>query len=249
MRTSYDIFKQIHASKGMQYLNRRKTRAFTLNVFQGNLAELRKTCDLIENPNSGLRLMNASINLGNDAAHMEVLRHFHNFLAAAKSLVDHSRFFIDEHYSGTSIHDAYTQKVESDLAKDPLVKFVQDLRNYMLHRDLPASSMSINVTKIENSIAQDLTTAVTIDKQAILTWNNWTKLSKDYLSNAAEQIPISSISTPYGEKILSFYQWFDSKLEKYHKPEIDEFTKLRKEYLLLDEIEKEKHSSSKNTTI
>jgi len=168
---SYALFKRLHASKGMQYLNRRKIRAFTLNVFQGNLDELRKTCDLIEDPESGLRLIQASMDTGNNAAHMEVLRRLHNFLAAAKSLVDHTRLFIDEHYARTPIQEAYAQKVESDLSQDPLVKFVQDLRNYMLHRDLPASSMSISVSRIENSIAQDLTTAATIDKQAIFTWS------------------------------------------------------------------------------
>lgn len=225
-------------------MNRSKIRAFTLNVFQGNWSDLQKTCDLIENPHSGLRLMHADMEQGNHLAHMEALRHFHNFLAAAKSLVDHTRFFIEDHYAGTPMQDAYKQKIECDLSQDPLVKFVQDLRNYMLHRELPDSSMSINVSTIENSIAKNLTTTITIDKASLLAWSGWTKPSLKHLNSADARISIPSISTPYGEKILNFYRWFDSKLAKYHQTEIDEFKKIQLEYSLAREHEEQLRSKT-----
>lgn len=238
-RSSRELFKMLHACNGMRYKNRRKARAFTLNVFEGNLADLRKICSLIEDPKNGLRLMNASMDSGNNSAHMEALRHFHNFLAAAKSLVDQTRTFVDEYYAGTTIQNAYEQKVQSEFSQDPLAKFVQELRNYMLHRNLPASSMTINLDGIENSIAKSMTTSVTINKQGIEEWKGWTKLSRQYLQQADEKIPISSISNPYSKKVLDFYCWFDLKLEKFHQVELEELRRLQKEYSLADEREKE----------
>lgn len=238
-RSSRELFKMLHACNGMRYQNRRKARAFTLNVFEGNLADLRKICSLIEDPRNGLRLMHASMDSGNNSAHMEALRHFHNFLAAAKSLVNQTRTFVDEYYAGTAIQNAYEQKVQSEFSQDPLAKFVQELRNYMLHRNLPASSMTINLDGIENSIAKSMTTSVTINKQGIEEWKGWTKLSRQYLQQADEKIPISSISNPYGKKVLDFYCWFDLKLEKFHQVEIEELRRLQKEYSLTDEREKE----------
>jgi len=132
----------------MVYLNRRKVRAFSHNIFVGNFKELKKACEIVENPEIGLKLMSQSMrgSLGVQA-HMEINRLFHNFLAAAKTLVDHTRVFVEDHYSGTPLKQAYEQKVQAELANDPLTKFVQDFRNYMLHKGLPNSSMSLSITR------------------------------------------------------------------------------------------------------
>ena len=129
----------------MKYLSRRKVREFTYNIFDKNRKLLLEACEKLESPENAIRLMAPENEAEGVAAHMDVMCHFHNFLAAAKTLVDHTRCFITDHYKSTSIEQAYTQKIAADLANDEVVKFVQDLRNYMLHKALPHSSRTINI--------------------------------------------------------------------------------------------------------
>lgn len=227
----------------MKYLNRQKLRAFSFNIFSGNFAELKKACAIVENPEIGLKLMSESMKGAGVQAHMEVMRLFHNFLASAKSLVDHTRTFVDNHYTGTGFKQAYEQKVQAELANDPLMKFIQDLRNYMLHRGLPSGSMSLTITRAPETNAHDLVTTVSIDKEKLLEWDSWTKPSRAYLATTEKQLKISDISSAYGDRVLAFYEWFDQKLEKHHEDDISAFEKLQKEYSLLQEQEEaERHN-------
>lgn len=234
---SYELFTQLHSSKGMEYLNRRKLRAFSFNIFSGNFIEVKKACSIVENPEIGLKLMSESMKEAGTQAHMEVMRLFHNFLAAAKSLVDHTRVFVDEHYAGTGFKQAYEQKVQAEIANDPLMKFIQDLRNYMLHRGLPNGSMSLTITQDPETNTQDFVTTVSIDREKLLQWDRWTKPSQTFLASAEKRIKISDISIAYGDRILAFYEWFDHKLEKHHEGDIFTFMKLQKEYTILQEQE------------
>lgn len=228
---AYELFKQLHASPGMVYLNRRKLRAFTVNIFHGNFGELMKACEIVENPQVGLKLMSEEHRktLGTQA-HMEVMRLFHNFLAAAKSLIDHTRVFVDDYYRDTPLMQAYQQKVQADFADDPLMRFIQDLRNYMLHRGLPGGSMSLSVTRDPETNAQEMKSTVGIDKKAIATWDRWTKPSLQFLASADDEIQISQIGRAYGERVVQFAEWFDTKLHKHHGDDIAAFERLQKEY-------------------
>lgn len=241
---AYSLFKQIHASPGMKYLNRRKLRAFTFNIFMGNYTELKKAYELVENPKVGFDLMTKYRHTAGIQAHMEVMRLFHNFLASAKSLVDHTRAFVDEHYINSSFKQSYDQKIQADFAKDPLVKFVQDLRNYMLHRGLPNGSMTIQIKKIDGTNAQDLSTTVSINRDKLLEWSKWTQLSRTYLESSDEDLKISKIGNDYGQKVLAFYEWFDKRLEKHHEQDLIAFELLQKEYEI---AEKQENTQRENT--
>lgn len=133
MSEEYELFKKIHDSDGMKFQNRKKVRDFSYNIFRSNLEELRKACEMVENPDLGIKLMSEQHRELGVQMHMEINRLFHNFLAAAKSLIDHTRVFVAQHYENTPLKDAYESKVGSDLAEDPLCRFIQDIRNYMLH--------------------------------------------------------------------------------------------------------------------
>jgi hypothetical protein len=168
---------------------------------------------------------------------MEVMRLFHNFLASAKSLIDHTRVFVDDYYDGTPLMQAYRQKVQADFATDPLMRFIQDLRNYMLHRGLPGDSMSLSITRIPETNSHDMVSTVSIDKEKLLTWSSWTKPSLSFLAAADEEIRISRISTSYGERVVAFSDWFDTTLEKHHGSDIEAFEKPQKEYVLAQQQE------------
>ncbi len=229
MSESYDLFKKIHESPGMAYLNRSKARDFSINIFWSNYIELKKACQIVENPEIGVKLFMEEQRDTGEKIHMEVMRLFHNFLAAAKSLVDHTRVFIDEYYSGSPVFDAYKDKVKADLSDNPLVRFIQDLRNYMMHRGLPGGAMSLSVKRQpDDSFITEST--VSMNRDELLKWGGWTNPSRSYLATAQKQIKISDLSNIYAAQIRNFSEWLDKAIRRHHIKDIREFQKLQRLY-------------------
>lgn len=229
MTESYELFKRIHASRGMVYLNRRKIREFSTNIFRSNYAELKQACEVIERPDVGIKLFSDEHRHAGIEVHMEVMRLFHNFLAAAKSLVDHTRAFVDENYGKTSLSDAYADKVRTVLSEDLLVRFIQDLRNYMMHKGLPGGSMSLSV-KRQSDDTFAIESTVSIKRDDIAGWNGWTKLSRTYLASASDEIKISDLARDYAQRIEAFSDWLDKAIRKHHAQDIRELRKLDRLY-------------------
>lgn len=227
------LHNEINASPGMKYLSRRKVREFTYNIFDKNRKLLLEACEKLESPENAIRLMAPENEAEGVAAHMDVMCHFHNFLAAAKTLVDHTRCFITDHYKSTSIEQAYTQKIAADLANDEVVKFVQDLRNYMLHKALPHSSRTINIKNTGRIDSNSINASVHINKNKIIQWEKWTKPSQAYLSNAPSEIKISDIAKSYGEKISDFHNWFDLRINKHHSNDLSQLESLENQMRLV----------------
>lgn len=229
MTEAYALFKKIHESAGMTYLNRSKIRDFSTNIFWSNYIELKRACEIVENPEVGIKLFGGEQREASTQVHMEVMRLFHNFLAAAKSLVDHTRVFVDERYSGSPLSDAYKDKVKNDLSENPLIRFIQDLRNYMMHKGLPSGSMSLSVKRqADDSFAAQST--VSIRRDDISTWSGWTKPSRTYLISAPEHIKISDLSRDYAERIENFSEWLDGAVRRHHIRDIREFQTLQRLY-------------------
>ena len=221
------LYKQVLDSKGMEYLGRRKIRAFALNIFEENFNEIQKTCAVIEDAKAGVKLIHTAQQGEGYRFHMEVARLFHNFLASAKTLVDHTRCFMEDHYEGTLLKQNYDRRVADHLSQDQLIKFVHDLRNYMLHKGLPTVHMSLDATRIPETNSFKVLTTVIINKEKLLLWEKWTQLSRAFLEEAEEHLKISNITSAYSNKILSFYQWFDTQLVEHHKDDIAELEKLQ----------------------
>ncbi|WP_125834208.1 hypothetical protein [Pseudomonas sp. o96-267] len=224
---------EINSSPGIKYLSRRKVREFTYNIFSTNRDLLLSACAKLDSPESAIRLMTPDNYKEGTAAHMDVMCHFHNFLAAAKTLVDHTRCFITDHYKNTPIEQAYNQKISSDIANDDLVRFVQDLRNYMLHKALPHSSISINIKKTGKINSNNIKTSVHINREKIIHWEKWTAPSKKYLCNAPAEIKISDIAMNYGKKISDFHNWLDARINKYHAKDLAHLEFLEKQLRLV----------------
>jgi len=240
---SYLLFKEMQASPAMDYFNRRKLRAFSVNIFQGNFLELINTCDMVENPKNGLMLMSEEHRRTSGLeAHMEVMRLFHNFLASAKSLIDHTRVFVDEHYGKTPLVQIYQQKITIDFATDPLMKFIQDLRNYMVHCGLPSGSMSLSIKRNPETGSHTMESTVSIYKKNLLLWGKWTSVSLSYLEAADEEIKISTLSKAYEGKVRIFSEWLDDELQKHHELDIKAYKKLQEEYTAAELIEKSKQN-------
>jgi len=229
----YELFKEIHASKGMQFVNRMRKHSFSFNIFNGNLFELQKALATIENPDIGIKLMSQDNKQEGDQAYREINRLFHNFLSSAKTLIEHTRIFIDKHYKKTPLQQAYLEKITSEFSQDETCRFIQDLRNFMLHQGLPHSQMTLTITNLKDG--QDIDSQISLNVEKLCNWSRWSSSSKRYLNNQGKEIKLSTIVSQYGRKITSLQQWLDKKLQKNHSNDLKELKSLQEKYKVYEQ--------------
>ena len=226
----------------MEHINRSHRRSFSLNIFRMNAQELIEITRRVNDPDEGIRLMAVANREAGSQTHREVTRRVHNFVAAALTLVEHTRIFMRENYSGTPILDRYQAKIDSDFKDAPLVRFVQDLRNYILHNGLPQSVMYMHFES--NRDLSDgsgaLETGIHIPAAPLLEWRNWSEPARTFIENSGEYIDIRTVAETYTDSILPFHDWLQAELDKFHSADLEELRALQE---LMNQSEKATRSS------
>ncbi|WP_343551424.1 hypothetical protein [Pantoea sp.] len=219
----------IHESKGMQFLNEQKKRSFSLNILYMNGEELLTACAKMHDPDIGFSLMGMNNKEASEQAHREVKRYLHNFVAAAMTLVDHTRVMLNESYKDQPIHLVISDKIKSTVGSSPICKFMQDMRNYIVHKGLPNSQRYMHANNNGNH-GFTIKTGIHIETASLYDYNNWKALSKTYLENASEFIEIHELVEQYVKEIKNFNQWLDVTLEQHHADELRELYQLQAIY-------------------
>lgn len=227
-------FQKIHASSGVKFLNQLHARSFSLNIFQMNALELMEATRKVRDPEQGLSLMSQDNKEAGQQAHRELSRHVHNFVASAKTLVDHTRVFIEEHYADTTVLSSYKDQITSTFANEPVSKFVHDLRNYMLHKGLPNSHMFMYFEQDPEKPERgaELTTGIRLDTESLLEWSGWTAPAKQYIESAGEYINIHQFSEEYLVRVNRFHSWLEALLHEHHATDLAELAKLQELYTI-----------------
>ncbi len=102
-------------------------------IFEQNYKELREVIGFLESDPRADSLFTMKNRDKLNARGREVIRRLHNFVAAAMSLIDHTRRLYDKLYAGNNSFPDYKDRVERDFASDPLSQFVKCLRQYCQH--------------------------------------------------------------------------------------------------------------------
>jgi len=227
-RSQGDLFNAIQSSRGMEHLNRSHQRTFSLNIFRRNSQELIEIARRVSDPNEGLRLMSRDNREAGTQIHREVARRVHNFVAASLTLVEHTRIFMREHYTGTPLLDQYQAKVDAEFADDPLTRFVQDLRNFMLHNGLPDSQMFLDFQpNPELPGSGNFTTGIRIRTANLSTWSRWSDPARAFIDGSGDFLDIRSFAEAYTDKILPFHDWLQRELDGFHVADLEELRGLQ----------------------
>lgn len=224
-----DLLQQITGSAGTGYLNRAHQRSFSLNVFQMNAVELMEAAQRIKDPDQGVALMMEKNHEAGRQAHRELSRHVHNFVSSALTLVEHTRVFMRTHYAGTDILAVYEKQVTETFAQSPVAQFVQGLRNYMLHKCLPNSSMFMKFTTNPGATDGSGTaeTGVHYDTSSLLDWGEWKPLARDYLKQVGEHLDLYEFVQEYLTRLNQFHGWLDGVLAAHHQSDLQELGQLQ----------------------
>lgn len=206
----------------MAFINHARVASFSLNIFIMNNQELQKGLAIVQTPEIGIKLMSEAHREAGDQVHREISRLMHNFLASAKTLVDHTRAFLHEHYENTPIRNAYQARIDTEFANDEICRFVHDLRNYMLHRGLSYSKMFLTIDQV-----MGLRVGIALDASTLKEWSNWSGTSKKFLMKQGEDIDPSTLFSAYYQKIMDLQTWLRDALRAYHRDDLDQLAALQ----------------------
>lgn len=227
-----EILKKIGESKGSDYLNRAHQRSFSYNIFQMNALELIEAAYRVKDPDQGLLLMMENNREAGLQAHRELNRHVHNFVSSSLTLVEHTRVFMRKHYVDTQLYKTYEKQVIATFANSPVAQFVQGLRNYMLHKGLPSSSMYLRYESNPGATngSGNMETGVHYDTASLLDWKDWKAVARDYLVLAGENLDIHEFTSEYLTLVNQFHGWLNATLEMHHRSDLQELNQLQNQF-------------------
>lgn len=126
----------------------------------------------------------------------EVVRLIHNYVASAKTLVDNSRRS-SKKYLSEKHRNEYNKIISDTFANDSCTQIIHNLRNFILHVDMPNIINQINIYTGESFY-------LSLPPDKLIKWDNWKPIERDYLQNLInieETIVIDEFFSGYTLKV------------------------------------------------
>ena len=204
--------------------------SLSIYIFDRNFVDLKSLIEfLIKDPRA--RRLTASRNRDQlQTVQQEIIRFLHNFVAAAQSLIDHTRKLHTKLY-GESDFPEYQQRVDSEFKNDPLSQFVKCLRQYAEHYKAPEVVVVSALSRNDAETTQRRSVELLLeDLQA---FEGWTSKAKEYLGTQKRGIDVLELASVYRQKVLDFYDWFHSCQMRTHAVELGRLGQKQTEYGML----------------
>jgi hypothetical protein len=216
----------IGASPGLRAYEDMEAIKRSLEVFLLNAVDLISHLKSFEeDPSVSLPVMSVGPEHEQDATQYqsELARRLHNFVSSVKSLIDHSRHIVTRMYRDPThpVRAEYQRRARS-LADEPKRKFVQQLREYVLHYELaPAvGRLEFNRTDGTTSSPFMFRATWTLAPEVLLGWGRWNAGVRTYLQNAAE-LNLLDLVEAYVADISDLYVWLRNEQMREHQADID----------------------------
>jgi hypothetical protein len=204
-----DLDRKIKSGKGYQASATTIFLEENYFLFDGNYLNLRHILEQFEQPTMFLKLFDAR-DLGRLTLFIrDVVRLFHNYLAGAATLLDHTRVVNDEVYRETSFADEYRQQIEQRFRDSPLPHFLDDLRSYMLHKGLPFALSELSFDRAGSGVEVD--SALKLDVSKLRSWENWSEKGREYLGALDNKVKLEDVVEEYTSVVADFYKWFENR--------------------------------------
>jgi hypothetical protein len=146
----------------------------------------------------------------------------HNYLASTMTLVDHSRRLM--RYRSGPIADEFNKR-KSAVLSNLEVPFLQDLRNYTLHRTLPALSHHLSMNNV-NTAAAEMTSEVELSVDTLQRWDGWTASSRSFLKTSVDAVQLRPVVRRHGELVYELNAWLLNALAEANEPALADANEL-----------------------
>ncbi len=130
------LIAAIEASPGQRLASRLKSLRVAGRVLSMNAQELLEDLEQLNQHVFAIHLFSVANRDLFEEYFQEIARHLHNWLASTKTLVDHARRYATSAAAGTFAR-RYNAKVTEVFSASAQVAFVHDMRNLVLHRNIP----------------------------------------------------------------------------------------------------------------
>ena len=201
------------------------------SILDANYRELRAIPDRF---NHDRHLLHEANQGQKEALHTEFIQRLHNYLASVKTLVDHTRTFRSRHVRDEVFDKQWDDRLKQ-LREDPVVTFLQEFRNPVLHSHLPRVALTTTFPE-----GKCIRRQLTIGVAELLRMHDWSVEERRYIETAKEgyyedkkYIDVTTAATRYQAVVTAFYSWFYELVGVVKGPLFAEFMARRTELALL----------------
>jgi len=219
------IGNEVVDSKGYHVLRRQWELGWSFQMFFGNAQELIHFLDALSShrfPAQWISKSNQGIVFG------YIVRMLHNFVASAMALKDHcGHVYLKKHYPDKNhpFRVLYADTLGKKSDENALWAFMQGLRNYTLHKELPSVSLQMKMASPQDRL--ELT--IQLDVNRLREWDDWKSGARRYLSKLPEKISLIGLVEEYTQLVVEFYEWFIAAERDQHSDDISTFERLRQQ--------------------
>lgn len=200
------------------------TMQINYELFKRNYEEL---VVLLEKFNNPMTFQEVALNTDKGRAMamdamIEFTRRLHNFLASVKMLIDVTRNWIKEKFEKTQFMVINQSEIDRRFKNNVQAQFLEDLRNFTLHRKLPLSIPQLRMDPIgEHQLRSSL--GLVLIKSDLLEWKNWSEYGSMQLQmEDGDEVDIRPIVDQYFENVTDYTKWLSWQLRKEWGNEVDQ---------------------------
>jgi hypothetical protein len=208
--------KELKATAAYHVVKEIRGFSRSIKLFEGNYQQLADSLEYFSDAERSFELEQAGHEKLKVHFQSEVVRLIHNFVAAALSLVDHTRIHYRKLY-GEGEFPEYRDRLGEAFADDQLANFVKGLRQYFQHFGLPHiyfetawsrdNPIFLRTVRLRNRELQDF---------------DWKQKAREFLLSQSEDIDLFLLVKTYHEKVVQFYEWFQGRQEEIHADQFAE---------------------------
>jgi len=122
-------------------------------------------------------------------------------------------------YSDSALLDEYQSEIDKRFAANTLAAFIEDLRNYALHNQLPVTTSKIEVTGNSDANGYVERAAFELGRAELREWSGWEK-GKDYLYQSDQDMVIEELVDQYFRQVQGLHQWIATRLAMEHAEDL-----------------------------
>lgn len=211
---------EVYQSEAFQIHLRFETLATNYFVFERNYEEIKRLLFAVEHPDTFDKLWTQDKQQEMSMVLREITRLLHNLVASAKTLVEHTRNLIKDWYADTEFLEEYQLEIDKRFKGNPIAGFIEDLRNYAMHFQLPPTIPLYEVKNDPDTKEQTTTQTILLEKQHLLQWSKWTDKGKLYLNDAEDRIKLVEVIDQYSQDVQDFHSWMRNRLIEIHSDEL-----------------------------
>ena len=200
----YDIY--FHHIKGLE---------LSRYIFDKNYQDLAAILNFVTVDPRGNELHRAENKDKLNAFGYEIVCKFHNYVAAAETLVSHSRTIHMRLCEKNHLFPDYDERVNGDFNNNTMAGFIQDLRYYFLYEQSPDISFNPWFDNQGKPIRRACIPLAHLREK-----RDWKARSQIFLENLTEDVDILQLATSFKIKVSAFQDWFRMRLVDLFKDEL-----------------------------